>query len=93
MSGFIKKSQKSILEKYADLYFEEARMICDKFDFEYALDFCTLLFPSFKSFEFLKEKVGTLLPCINPENIQLINIFKNKLDIKERNDRIKKKNQ
>ena len=89
MGGFVKRSQRDLLEKYADLYFDEVLEICEKFEFEYALDFSTLLFPDFKDEVYLKAKVENLLPTIKPENVQLIKMFRDRLEIIERDNKIK----
>lgn len=89
MSGFMKKSQKDILQKYADLYFAEFQSLCERLSFEFVLDFCTLVFPSFKNEAYLSEKVQGLFPLIKPEYVQLSKMFKDKLEILSRNNRIK----
>jgi len=90
MSGFLRKSQKTLLNQYSKKYFDSIPAIKQKFDPEYLVDFCSLLFPEFRKLEYLKKKVEKTLNAIGNDNKQIVKIFMDKLEVIERNRKIKK---
>lgn len=89
MSGFLKKSQRSIIKQYSSEFFKSVPVIKKNFNSEYLVDFCTLLFPEYKKTEYLKTKVEKLLRKIGEDNKQIVKIFLDKIEVIERNRRIK----
>lgn len=89
MSGFLKKSQRSIIKQYSSEFFKSVPIIKKNFNSEYLVDFCTLLFPEYKKIVYLKNKVEKLLRKIGEDNKQIVKIFMDKIEVIERNRRIK----
>lgn len=91
MSGFMRKSQKSLLREYSKLYFKSIPKIKSDFNHEYLVDFCSILFPEFRTLKYLKFKVQKTLEVIGQDNKQLVKILNDKIENTEKNRLIKGK--
>ena len=91
MSGFMRKSQKELLREYSKLFFKSIPKIKSDFNHEYLVDFCSILFPEFKTLKFLKSRVQKTLEIIGQDNKQLVKIFNDKIENTEKNRLIKGK--
>mmetsp|Transcript_17088 Transcript_17088/g.16965 ORF Transcript_17088/g.16965 Transcript_17088/m.16965 type:complete len:690 (+) Transcript_17088:656-2725(+) len=89
MSGFINKKQQGILKPYAQMYFDFVPEIIAKKNAEFAIDFCTSMFPSFDKPRDLIPKIKALLEAVPKEYPQIKRFLNEKADILEQNIRAK----